>query len=69
MDSGVIVVFNLLLEEMYLKGNCIIINVFGFIDFFCGVKRFVYFGGVCLVVLKFLNIVIFDKVYFGEKDV
>ncbi|HGZ2632944.1 TPA: pantoate--beta-alanine ligase, partial [Clostridioides difficile] len=68
MDSGATVVFNPSPEEMYLKGNCTTINVSGLTDFLCGAKRPVHFGGVCLVVSKFLNIVTPDKAYFGEKD-
>ncbi|CZR96892.1 Pantothenate synthetase [Clostridioides difficile] len=68
MDSGASVVFNPSSEEMYLKGNCTTISVSGLTDFLCGSKRPVHFGGVCLVVSKFLNIVTPDKAYFGEKD-
>lgn len=65
MNVGVVVVFNLELEEMYFDDKFISVSVLGFIDVFCGVKRLGYFNGVCLVVFKFLNIVILEKVYFG----
>lgn len=68
MDNGASIVFNPSSEEMYLKGNCTTINVSGLTDFLCGSKRPVHFGGVCLIVSKFLNIVTPDKAYFGEKD-
>lgn len=68
MDNGASIVFNPSSEEMYLKGNCTTINVSGLTEFLCGSKRPVHFGGVCLVVSKFLNIVTPNKAYFGEKD-
>ncbi|MBY2479099.1 pantoate--beta-alanine ligase [Clostridioides difficile] len=68
MDNGASIVFNPSSEEMYLKGNCTTINVSGLTKFLCGSKRPVHFGGVCLIVSKFLNIVTPDKAYFGEKD-
>ncbi|EQF25468.1 pantoate--beta-alanine ligase [Clostridioides difficile CD160] len=68
MDNGASIVFNPSSEEMYLKGNCTTINVSGLTEFLCGSKRPVHFGGVCLIVSKFLNIVTPDKTYFGEKD-
>lgn len=68
MDNGASIVFNPSSEEMYLKGNCTTINVSGLTEFLCGSKRPVHFGGVCLIVSKFLNIVTPDKAYFGEKD-
>ena len=53
---------------MYFPDKCTTVNVEGLSKGLCGAKRPVHFGGVCLVVSKFLNIVTPDRAYFGEKD-
>ena len=67
-DAGANLVFNPEPEEMYFPDKCTTVNVEGLSKGLCGAKRPVHFGGVCLVVSKFLNIVTPDKAYFGEKD-
>ena len=67
-DAGANLVFNPEPEEMYFPDKCTTVNVEGLSKGLCGAKRPVHFGGVCLVVSKFLNIVTPDRAYFGEKD-
>lgn len=66
--AGANLVFNPTPEEMYFPDKCTTVNVEGLSKGLCGAKRPVHFGGVCLVVSKFLNIVTPDRAYFGEKD-
>lgn len=67
-EAGANLVFNPEPEEMYFPDKCTTVNVEGLSEGLCGAKRPVHFGGVCLVVSKFLNIVTPDRAYFGEKD-
>lgn len=67
-NAGANLVFNPTPEEMYFPDKCTTVNVEGLSKGLCGAKRPVHFGGVCLVVSKFLNIVTPDRAYFGEKD-
>lgn len=66
--AGANLVFNPTPEEMYFPDKCTTVNVESLSKGLCGAKRPVHFGGVCLVVSKFLNIVTPDRAYFGEKD-
>lgn len=67
-SAGASLIFNPEPSIMYYKDASTIINVKGLTEGLCGAKRPVHFGGVCLVVSKFFNIVTPDRAYFGEKD-
>lgn len=54
---------------MYCDNVSIFVNIIGLIEGLCGVSRLIYFRGVCIVVSKLFNIILVDRVYFGEKDV
>lgn len=66
--AGANLIFNPDPSEMYYDDASTTVNVAGLTEGLCGAKRPVHFGGVCLVVSKFFNIVTPDRAYFGEKD-
>jgi pantoate--beta-alanine ligase len=67
-EQGADFVFAPLNEEMYPEGFCTSVEVEGITEHLCGPHRPGHFKGVATVVLKLLNIVLPDRVYFGEKD-
>ncbi|MCH3963757.1 MAG: pantoate--beta-alanine ligase [Clostridium sp.] len=66
--AGANLIFNPEPSTMYYEDSSTVVNVNGLTEGLCGARRPVHFGGVCLVVSKFFNIVTPDKAYFGEKD-
>ncbi|WP_446899713.1 pantoate--beta-alanine ligase [Clostridium sp. LBM24168] len=67
-NAGANLIFNPESSTMYYEDASTAVNVNGLTEGLCGTRRPVHFGGVCLVVSKFFNIVTPDKAYFGEKD-
>ena len=67
-DAGAEIVFSPSSEEMYPQPQRSFVNVEELTDGLCGAFRPGHFRGVTTVVLKLLNIVQPDAVYFGEKD-
>lgn len=67
-EVGVDVIFNPSVDEMYPDGYSTYVNVEGITEGLCGAARPGHFRGVATVVLKLLNIVQPDRVYFGQKD-
>ena len=65
---GVDVVFAPPAEEIYPRPQRAFVEVDCVTDYLCGPFRPGHFRGVATVVLKLLNIVKPDRVYFGEKD-
>lgn len=55
-------------KDMYPADFKSTVGVLGLRDIMCGRVREGHFDGVCLVVLKLLNIVRPDVAFFGEKD-
>lgn len=67
-SHGVDLLFAPSAQEMYPRPPATRVEVEGLSARFCGASRPGHFPGVALVVLKLLNIVQPDSVYFGEKD-
>ncbi|MCS7277334.1 MAG: pantoate--beta-alanine ligase [Aquificaceae bacterium] len=67
-EEGVDAVFAPSDEEMYPESPVVNIHMEGLSDILEGKFRPGHFNGVCIVVLKLLNIVQPDRAYFGEKD-
>jgi len=65
---GVDYIFYPKAAKMYSKGFKTFVNVEKLEDIMCGAHRPGHFRGVCTVVLKLINIVCPDRVYFGQKD-
>ncbi|MBI4471848.1 MAG: pantoate--beta-alanine ligase [Acidobacteria bacterium] len=65
---GVELVFAPDVEEMYPSKPLTTVDVARVGEHLCGAYRPGHFQGVATVVIKLLNIVQPDKVYFGEKD-
>ncbi len=55
-------------REMYPENYLTFIEVKHFSDLLCGKVRKGHFKGVTTVVAKLINIVMPDKIYFGQKD-
>ena len=55
-------------NEMYGQMQQTYVAVTDLSTHLCGASRPYFFGGVCTVVVKLLNIVLPDVVYFGQKD-
>jgi pantoate--beta-alanine ligase len=68
VDEGVDEVFAPTVERMYPEGFATRVEVSGIADRYEGEARPGHFAGVATVVLKLLNIVRPDRVYFGQKD-
>jgi pantoate--beta-alanine ligase len=66
--AGVDLVFSPAPETIYPPAYCTFVEVTGLTEGLCGAARPGHFRGVATVVLKLLNIVRPDKVYFGQKD-
>ncbi len=56
------------IKEIYPKGYKTYVNVKEFDKVLCGKKRINHFEGVATIVLKFINIISPDTIYFGKKD-
>jgi pantoate--beta-alanine ligase len=67
-DAGVDVVFAPTVEEMYPTAAECTVEVGRIADHLCGRHRPGHFRGIATIVLKLLQIVRPDRVYFGEKD-
>ncbi|MDR1167134.1 MAG: pantoate--beta-alanine ligase [Deltaproteobacteria bacterium] len=67
-DLGVAAIFYPEDPEMYPPGFQAQVAVPGLSQYLCGRSRPTHFAGVCLVVLKLLNIVAPHRAYFGLKD-
>jgi pantoate--beta-alanine ligase len=67
-SHGVDVVFAPGLEEMYLAGADVFVEVPGVSEGLCGAFRPGHFRGVATVVTKLFHIIQPDIAYFGEKD-
>ncbi|NOX58498.1 MAG: pantoate--beta-alanine ligase [Planctomycetes bacterium] len=67
-QRGVDMVFCPSAAEMYRSAIKTSVHVSELTDRLCGRSRAGHFDGVCTVVAKLLNIVLPDRVYFGEKD-
>jgi pantoate--beta-alanine ligase len=65
---GVDIVFAPGVEEMYPRPLRAFVDVEGLTEHLCGAFRPGHFRGVATVVMKLLQIVQPDRVYFGEKD-
>lgn len=55
-------------SEMYPEGFCAFADVEKLGKVLCGKTRPVHFRGVCTVIVKLFNIVMPDRMYFGQKD-
>jgi pantoate--beta-alanine ligase len=55
-------------DEMYPHMFKTTVNVSDLSEKLCGASRPRHFQGVCTVVLKFFNIILPDRAYFGQKD-
>lgn len=66
--AGVDVLFCPISESMYPPHFSSYCDVVGLSDHLCGATRPGHFKGVCTVVLKLLNIIRPNQVYFGKKD-
>ncbi|MCR5113393.1 MAG: pantoate--beta-alanine ligase [Acholeplasmatales bacterium] len=67
-SAGADLVFNPEPVEMYGSHFTTTVNTTEVSELLCGARRPVHFGGVCLVLTKFFNIVTPDRAYFGQKD-
>ncbi|MHB0913212.1 MAG: pantoate--beta-alanine ligase [Armatimonadota bacterium] len=67
-STGVQLIFNPSVDEIYPEGYNTYIEVEGLTEGLCGAHRPGHFRGVATVVLKLLNIVQPTRAYFGEKD-
>jgi pantoate--beta-alanine ligase len=67
-EQGTDLIFAPSVEEMYPPPYRTFVEVTELDQVLCGASRPLHFRGVCTVVLKLLNIVQPDVVYFGEKD-
>lgn len=54
--------------EMYPDGFCSFADVEELGGTLCGKSRPIHFRGVCTVIVKLFNIVLPDRMYFGQKD-
>ncbi|MDB5083364.1 MAG: pantoate--beta-alanine ligase [Bacilli bacterium] len=66
--SGAAILFHPSAQEMYPSQVLTTVSVQQVTDRLCGASRPGHFDGVATVVLKLLNIVLPDRVYFGLKD-
>jgi len=66
--AGAKVVFYPLANHMYTPGFETYVNVKTLANDLCGKTRPGHFNGVATIVIKLLNIVAPDAVYFGQKD-
>jgi pantoate--beta-alanine ligase len=66
--EGVGLVFTPDTQAMYPPGYCTYVEAHGLQHVLCGAARPIHFRGVATVVLKLLNIIGPDAVYFGQKD-
>lgn len=55
-------------SEMYPEGFCAFADVEEMGKMLCGRTRPIHFRGVCTVIVKLFNIVMPDRMYFGQKD-
>ena len=55
-------------SEMYPQGHCAFADVEELGKVLCGKTRPIHFRGVCTVIVKLANIVMPDRMYFGQKD-
>ena len=53
---------------MYPQGHCAFADVEELGKVLCGKTRPIHFRGVCTVIVKLANIVMPDRMYFGQKD-
>lgn len=67
-SAGADLIFNPEPVEMYGTHFTTTVNTTEVSELLCGARRPVHFGGVCLVLTKFFNIVTPDRAYFGQKD-
>ena len=67
-SAGADLIFNPEPVEMYGNHFTTTVNTTEVSELLCGARRPVHFGGVCLVLTKFFNIVNPDRAYFGQKD-
>jgi pantoate--beta-alanine ligase len=66
--EGCDIIFAPRAKHMYPEGFSTTVGVEGLRDIMCGRVRKGHFDGVCVVVLKLLNMVRPDAAFFGEKD-
>ncbi len=66
--EGCDLVFAPAAKDIYPRGFMTTVGVGGLRDIMCGRVREGHFDGVCLVVLKLINIIRPDVAFFGEKD-
>ena len=68
LERGATRIFAPAVSEIYPAGFQSEVRVTGLSQDLCGASRPHFFGGVCTVVLKLLNLVMADVAVFGEKD-
>ncbi|MEA3490044.1 MAG: pantoate--beta-alanine ligase [Candidatus Omnitrophota bacterium] len=69
VEEGVDIMFVPSTAEMYPPGHSTVVEVEGCLtETLCGSSRPGHFRGVTTVVAKLFNIVVPDKIYFGQKD-
>jgi len=67
-DAGADLIFNPTPEEMYPNNSCTFVDMDKLTKELCGKSRPTHFRGVCTIVNKLFNIIMPDRVYFGQKD-
>lgn len=55
-------------EEIYPEASLIDVSIKNLSESLCGIDRVGHFNGVCLVLIKFFNVISPDFAVFGEKD-
>lgn len=67
-ETGAHLLFHPEPAEMYPDGYCAFADVEELGKVLCGKTRPIHFRGVCTVIVKLFNIVMPDRMYFGQKD-